>query len=548
MAILWSVTTKGLEQRASLNHRGVVSKQAFSADDRWLATGGDDGARLWSLKTNDGFWQTMLRTASSWSFGLWDFKTDSQRRPAELVAVLPHRFPVVDIAFRSSSDSPSGNLCTLAHERALGDPGDSRGVEAHLWSLAPNEGQPAKIQEEAELLAARLLDVDRLSVVALSSDQLRKLWDLSKDKEHGLRTDKEAHLSCAAAAAAAGDWNAAIMHLHELPELNSSQTFSGRQDVLQFAADIFSNDLRSEDVFNTIEKLAPEKIADSETRCDLLGKRGEACIQVARATGADKVQFWLDRAEKDFHTLAKERPSEAAWQTRMAEISVLRGKLPEAIAYLEKSKQLATAAPAPDTRLTMRYTTASQDQRLAAVHLLLAADAQRDGNEAEVSRQRQQWEELVRKTLDDHKTSKAFEKGRAAWPAVIGEARDKQVIELALAFAEEGYRDKPDNNGREHTYATALLRAGKFDEALGRLDDSISLYERTRDPLDRGKPRPGRPVDWVVRALILHGKSTAGKRRKEKDRSFDQSQRFHQRGTEVTNREGSLMAGNLEPR
>jgi hypothetical protein len=69
-----------------------------------------------------------------------------------------------------------------------------------------------------------------------------------------------------------------------------------------------------------------------------------------------------------------------------------------------------------------------------------------------------------------------------------------------------------------NTYATALFRAGKFDDALLRLKDSIELYEHTLDPLDRGKLQAGRPVDWIVRALILYGKgmqkSDVGEREK----------------------------------
>jgi WD40 repeat protein len=199
LAILWEVSKKGLKKRASLDHRGVLSTHAFSADDRWLATGGDDGVRLWSLKTNCGFWhtvwQTAIRKASSLSFGLWRPKTDSQLCGAELVAAVPHRFPVVGVAFRSSSDSAPGDLCTLAHERAAGDQPGPRSVEAHRWSLAPIEGEPAESQKQANLLAGRRLDLDRLNAGELSGEELKVLWDELKDKRDLSRADGKAHLS-----------------------------------------------------------------------------------------------------------------------------------------------------------------------------------------------------------------------------------------------------------------------------------------------------------------------------------------------------------------
>jgi WD40 repeat protein/tetratricopeptide (TPR) repeat protein len=519
LAILWGVSKEGLKRRASLDHRGVVSTHAFSADDRWLATGGDDGVRLWSLKTNCGFWHTVwqaaIHKASSLSFGLWRPKTESQLRPAELVAALPHRFPVVGVAFRSSSNSAPSDLRTLAQERAAGDQPGPRSVEAHCWSLAPIKEEPAEIQKQANLLAGRLLDLDRLHAADLSGEKLKVLWDESKDKRDLSRADGKAHLSRASSAAAAGDWRAAAMHLQELPDLANPGTAVNRPDVLRFAVDIFAANHQPREVFRTIEKLTPEKINDPEISLDLIEKRGEACIQIARAT-ANATEPWLERAEKDFRALAEKQPEESTWRTRMAEISVMRGKLPEAITLLEVSKGLASAPPTPGASLVMRFTTASQDQRIGAIHLLLADQALRNGNEAEAWRQRQQWEQLVRKALDDYKTSKAFEKARAAWPAVLGETQDKEVVEQALAFAEEGYRDRPDNYGRLNTYATALLRAGKFDDALLRLNDSIELYER--DPLNPRKAQPGRPVDWIVRSLILYGKSTQesdlGKREK----------------------------------
>lgn len=487
VAILWNASDKGLEQRAILDHRGVVSRHAFSADDRWLATGGDEGVRLWSLGSDD------------------------KEVQCELVAALPHRFPVVGIAFRQTPGSKHGELCTLAHERASADPAAQRAVEAHRWSLEPELGETAGIRSHAELLAGRKLD--DLRAAGLSPEELGKRWNESKEKRPPPASADKAHLAHAAVAAGAGGWQAATLHLRELPEFATPGTAGGRQDVLQFAVDIFAANHQPQEVFAAIEKLGLDtnRTLDEETKVELREKRGEACIRVARAAAANEIMPWLDRAEVDFKELARQQSAEPAWLTRLAEIRVLRGELPQAIKLLGESKQLTNAPPPPGARLMVRFTTASHDQRIAALHLLLAAEAQGKGDAAEASLHRQQWESLVREALDRNKISKAFEKGRAAWSLVLGQPQDKQVVEQAIAFAKEGYDDRPDSYGRANTYAVALMRGGRFDEAAKTLDLAIDLYERTRDPLDRGKPRPGRPLDWVVRALILHGQSTQEK-------------------------------------
>src|SRR5262249_14713954 len=144
--------------------------------------------------------------------------------------------------------------------------------------------EPAEIQKQANLLAGRLLDLDRLHAGDLNAKELKVLWDESKDKRDLGRADGKAHLSRASSAAAIGDWRAAAMHVRELSDLASSGSAGRRQDVLRFAADIFAANHQPREVFSTIEKLAPEKISNPEISLDLIEKRGEACIQLARAT------------------------------------------------------------------------------------------------------------------------------------------------------------------------------------------------------------------------------------------------------------------------
>ena len=469
MAMLWSVKDGKLERRASLGHRGVVSQHSFSDDDRWLATGGDDGVRLWSV----------------------------EREGKEELAALPHRYPVVGIAFASAGDLPSGELRTLAHERASGEATVSRAVEAHHWSLAPEDAKSADTKKQVELLAGRQLKGPYL--VSLSPPELTDRWKSMQDNT--ALSPSDSHLYEASSAAASGDWGAARTHLLALKAPGAS-TFDAKPDVLRFAMDVFDAARDPANVVAVIDELMANPNNDAD-RNQLLEKRGDAFVQLARRATGDGAAKPLDLAKKDFDEVAKRQPKIWIWPVRQAEIFVLRGQWKEAIAALTQSKKIASAFPDADA------STAPQDQRIAAIHLLLANEARRGGRVEEAEKEIAAWSELTRESLKAHKTGNAIAKARVAWPAVLGRTDDREVIETALAFAKEGYEARKEYFPDVNTYAAALLRDGQVEEAEKRLEDAVSLYERQRPPLERDGSRPGRPTDWILRALILNALAAA---------------------------------------
>ncbi|NQX00107.1 WD40 repeat domain-containing protein, partial [bacterium] len=474
-AILYDVTGGRLDPLVVMEQRGAISHQAFSEDDQWLATGGEDGVSVWYVGPKHSLWQ------------------------GKRMAALFHRYPVMGVAFTST-----GELRTLALERSP-DSANSSQVEAYRWKVEPVKARFSETRNNAELLAGRKLAGVPPAPVNLRSDELEARWHHSTLQAGDHPDAAQELLNQALAAATAGSWRAAAMHLRAL-RTRDPEFFQASPDILMFAAEIFESARDPANVLATTELLLP-RIASQPERRLYLEKRGIACLQLASIPQAPDRDNLLVQAEADFKTLASEESGKWWWSVREAEVHVLREDWQRALESLEQSKRQLAAASGTTGELGKDSASVSQTQRIASIYLMQAAQARRQSAAALASQAEQEWAALVGATLEQFRDAKPTAKASAAWPAVLGEAGAPEAIETACAFAEEGFRERP-TYARANTHALALLRAGRLDAAEKRLDEAISLYERERQkserwPSDRKLDREGRPADWIVRALLL---------------------------------------------
>ena len=491
-AILYDITRDSLRPIAVMQHQGVINHHAFSPDDRWLATGADDGVSVWCVGSDQKLWL------------------------GKRVAALPHRYPLAGLAFAGEDKSRPGSPYDL---RSIAIDRNSRSttaaqVEAYRWNLAIEKGTLDAARSTAELLAGRTLSQENPpSPVNLKIDELRARWKAFGSRAGAEDPSGNPNRNQALLAATASQWKAARRHLLAWREADRHLFDPGTDsvagtDALKFAVEVFEAARDPANVLTTVETLRG-KLADvPDQQRRYMEKHGAACVQFARNPAPWDRDKLLADAGADFQTLAASEPNEWRWPVREAEIHVMRADWPRALERLEKSKEILAGANDAEKQ----QSTGTQDQRIAAIHLIRAAEARRSGDTDFAAKEEAAWLALARSAMDRQRNATATSKARLAWPLVLCATNEKDVVDTGLAFAEEGFKERPDSYARTNTYAAALLRAGRVEEAEENLVEAIRLFEREErrsnaQPSERKERPEGRPSDWIVHSLILIARS-----------------------------------------
>ncbi len=508
-----------------MSHKGVIHCAAFSPDSLWLATGSDVGASVWSADTRSPEWL------------------------GKRVAVLPHRYPVTGIAFTSDPRDPQAMMLrTLALESKPTGVAESH-VEAHRWSFDVKKQNKVTT---TELLAGRMLSKNRHALVNLSKHGLAKRWrpaitspvatasmtaPLRRWLPNGWINNKPSpnqdagqaapsvdgkhavpgtiapaqiavgsateHRNQALFAATAGDWDAAVLHLQSLLEADPAALDS--PEVMMFAVDVFDAAKRYEDVLKGTRRVIP-LIESESVRNHYIEKRADAYLRLARGSSSNPDrERMLEKAVADLTRLkASWIEKRWLWALREAEIHVMMGELDQALSRLEASKELQRSSSLQHEGKESQ--SVAQNQRLAAIYL---AQAGRSGS-VEMSKElRLKWQGIAAEALAQQKDERPEAKGRAAWVAVLGPSDSNgDTARTACEFSENACNSRPASFYLANTCALAYLRAGKLEEAQRKIEESKRLYEAAQPPGSgispaTGKRRGGRPIDWLVQALIF---------------------------------------------
>ena len=496
-AVVWNVDTG--QRLATCRHGACVRRAAFSKDGRFLVTASDDRtARVWEAGNGEPI-AIFSQIAEVADAGFTDDESASRvfawsyYWPTPLLeAPTPATFTAVRSAAARSPTAARPDLALDAPKRR---------VDLRLWGFAPETRALDELERETKRLAARhLTEGDQRTqrqIAALAFDEIAQLeagalppLDLGTASRTRFHDDEATRCEYAEA------WRAAAWHSEQLLKLLPSPT----RDALVRDARIHVR-LR-EDWPRVLDK-SSTALAQTPADVEALLLRAEARVETAQRVGRDAPDWAL--AIADLETALKTAPHLTQPWSKLAEIHVARRDWTKAEAALAEMraielKDLETKGPRSPAW-----------QRLAAVRLAGARVATDDATRAA-------WEARYRETCAEAvKLFGGIEDFGAmvAWPGLLAPDSGLPVARL-LALAERAVALEPTNFYRVNTLGAALYRAGQYEEALRRLDDSRKFYAlahsatlaRSADAIGEtpdGSGRDGRPVDWIFLALTHAG-------------------------------------------
>jgi len=501
--ILWDIVKDRFVPRIKFRHSGPISCQTLSDDGRLLAVGGANEARLWSTIPVEGV------------------------ETGQLIAVLPHSGQVSSLVFaRKEGRAFLRSLATGGEQQDSG----SRGVQAQDWELSTDRGNEKSLSRHLEMISGQR--VEELRSQPLTALEVRDRLPASVPG----RSRAEEHYSLMVDAASAGDWNAAAFHTaHIIGEDN--RFFQERRDGGQLALKVALASNNPGLVDRLLKVVDPDLAAAKSG--DLTGERirnlellGVSKLQFARISEAGERAALLSQAERIFARLAEVQPEEPKYHIRLAEVEVEREKWGDAFERLEtargKLSDMGKKSPfqSGDGKLWLSQARSSIAQRQAEVALMAAsprgksptspgrsADAKSIPRWEDVAEAAIQLEQKIAESglggglgpVEPHYVRNMRSGIRLAWALALGDKGSGAVVDHARWVADAAYdRGGPSSYAALNTFALVHLRAGDALLAENRITAAINDYERKKERIDLPRyEHPGRPMDWVVHALIL---------------------------------------------
>ncbi len=513
-AQLWDAAT-GQRLGGPLEHRGAVWSVAFSPDGRSILTGSHDGtARLWGGEvgqpggrllelgrlvqavafSRDG--KALLAAGADGKARLWDVASGHLLgQPVELgpgvvaVALSPDGKTIL-----TGSDDKPARLWDAATGRPLGQPMPHSGK---VWSVAFSPDGKTILTGSSDK-TARLWDaatgrpfgaplahpasVDRVTfspdgktILTGSSDKTARLWDAATGRPLG---QPMPHLGIVWSVAFTPDgrslltsdlrtarvWDAPAPLPDDLPRLAAwVEAATGLEMDERGAIRVLDRSAWLERR-QRLEQLGGPPPLDPAPRLDpiLFG-----LVPTARGDAWKERGLW-DRAEAAYAEAVHARPLNTSVWYALARLHVERGHLDRAAATLADAVRLMPE----DSQLRARF----------GLALLWAGD-------------RAGWRRSNIAALDRFGgTIPASSANYVAWACVLGpdDSADPQV---PVRLAEAAVRAAPDSSKLNalNTLGAALYRAGRFDEAIRRLEDCTRL-----------QGGEGGHDEWVFLAMAHH--------------------------------------------
>jgi len=472
-ARLWDVAT-GQPLGQPMEHSGYVNSVAFSPDGKTILTGGqEDGtARLWDVATGRPLGQpiehpgyvnsvafspdgkTMLTGCWDKTARMWDASTGRS-----LGQPMPHDDPVQLVTFsRDGKRILTGSSNT-----------------AHLWDAATGRplGPPSKHSGTVESVA---FSPDGKTILAGTSEKTVRLWDVATGRPLGpplelwddvrsVAFSPDGRSLLAGGSRTARLWDAPAPLPDDVPRVAAWVEAAiglrlDEQGSIQVLDDAAWLERR-----RFLEQLGGPPPADPAPRLDpiLFG-----VDPAARGDGWKERGLW-DRAEAAYAEAIRARPLNQPARDALARLHVARGHLDRAAATLSKAIQMM-----PDDFMLRRYLGAT---------LLASGD-------------RACWRRSNTALLDRFGgTINTWEADQVAWACALGPEATADP-EVPVRLAESAVKGGPEFNKAKflHTLGAALYRAGRFDEAIRRLEEGIRL---------RGGVSV--PREWAFLAMTHHG-------------------------------------------
>jgi len=475
-ARLWD-TASGRPIGPRLPHPGQVSSLAFSPDGKTIFTGsGDKTARLWDAATGkpigsplphsepvysvafspDG--NTILTGCGDRSARLWDVVTGQPLGPP-----LVHSGPGMSVSF-----SPDGNtILTGAYDGT-----------ARLWDTATGRpvGQP---MEHSGGVSSVAFSPDGKTILTGCTDRTARLWNAATGQPIGppmphpsaaepgalrVRFTPDGRFLLTSDRLTARLWDAPAPLPDDVPRLAAwAEAATGLEldergsiRVLDRAAWLERR--------RRLEQLGGPPAADTVPRLDpiLFGAN-----PAARGDAWKERSLW-DRAEAAYAEAAHARPLNSAVWLSLARLQVERNHNDQAATTLLEAVRLM-----PDD-LVLRF-------QLSRAPLW--------------SGDRAGWRRSNVALLDRFGgTSNASTANKVAWACVLGPEGTADP-EVPVRLAEAAVKGAPENGkaGYLNTLGAALYRAGRFDEAIRRLEEAIRLRNGVT-----------LPEDWEFLAMAHH--------------------------------------------
>jgi len=531
-ARLWNAAT-GKPIGPPLEHQNGVQAVAFSPDGKAVLTGSwDKTARLWDAATGkpigpplehqggvmavafspDG--KAVLTGSSDKTARLWDAATGKPIGPP-----LEHQGWVMAVAF-----SPDGKAVLTASDDKT----------ARLWDAATGKpiGPPLEHQGAVRAVA---FSPDGKAVLTGSYDKTARLWDAATGKPIGSPMEHQ-HSIWAVAFSPDGkavltgsiDKTARVWTITELPDdLPRLTTWVELVSGLELDRE---GSVRTLD--NAAWRQRHERL-DGQGGPPDMGRRWRLDPILFGAEPTARARGWIERerwaeAEAAFNEVVLARPFNADVLLERARYHAARSRPDKAdddlvqayalgsrdsklVETISRSEALFHRAVAlePDSAATL-WSQRGDDHARRQQWAEAAADygqAVRLQPEDLTHRQRQilslgvagELDELgrVRSELLDRFGSTTYppEANTAAWYAVMAPGLDANV-EVLVRMAELAVNGAPDAEqkaGSLNTLGAALYRAGRFDDAIRRLEEGIQLRNGTTTP-----------HDWVFLAMAHH--------------------------------------------
>jgi WD40 repeat protein/serine/threonine protein kinase/tetratricopeptide (TPR) repeat protein len=503
-ARLWDAAT-GRPVGHALKHSSAVWSVAFSPDGQTILTGCLDGtARLWDAAAGrplgnplehqnwvnsvafgpDG--KTILTGSRDKTARLWDAATGLPVGPA-----LKHSAAVWSAAF-----SPDGKtILTGCLDKT-----------ARLWDAATRREVGTPLRHSDPVLSVAF-SPDGQTILTGCLDKTVRLWDTATGQPIGVPMahpsaespvhsgtlnvafSPDARFLLTSVSSTARLWDVPVPLPADLPRLVAwVETASGMEMNRQGSIRVLGGEDWRERR-RRLEQLGGPPPPDPAPRLDpiLFGAHPEARGEALAARG-----LW-DEAEAAYAEAARARPRDAAWRTNsvwrsLTRFYVSRGCPGRAVGALD-----AAVAQWPDS-LDLRYW-----QCIAHV-----AAGDRIG-----------WEQAIASLLDRFQGPMTMDDNNlVAAICVLGPyavADPESPVRLADSALQGLDQTDPDYPDVSNTLGAALYRAGRFDEAIRRLEEALKA---------RGGGQ-GHPTDWACLAMAHHRLGHRAEARRWLDRLRD---------------------------